>query len=96
MPNLRMDHELMADCARRLKEQGEAFESAIGQMDNIIGELEANWEGAAGNQYIEQYTNYKPDLIRTKDNINALGAQVQSASDIMREADDRIAQQISG
>ena len=57
---IRMTPDVMRQRANEYRTQGEAVNEVISKMDQLLGQLQSEWEGNASEAYAARYQELKP------------------------------------
>ena len=88
---IRLTPEQMRVRASEVRTQGETFQDVINRMQNIIHELNTEWEGAASRAFDEQFTRLRPSFDQMRQLIHDIGSQLDSTANSIEQLDSDIA-----
>jgi len=88
---IRMTPEQMRQRAGEVRNQGETFQDVINRMQNVINELQTEWEGQASRAFAEQFDRLKPAFNDTRQLIDNIGQQLDSTANAVEQMDQDIA-----
>ena len=88
---IRLTPEQMRQRAGEVRTQGETFQDVINRMQNIINELNTEWEGAASRAFDEQFTRLKPSFNDMRRLIDDIGSQLDATANSIEQLDNEIA-----
>lgn len=91
---LRLDYEALATSAKTLSEQGDIFEDCITTMSQVVSGLPDIWEAETCDKYVDQFDDAKPTLLKVRELIEDMSAQMQKISDNFAQADADMAGQM--
>ena len=91
---LRLNYEEMGSSAQRLNDAGIEIENLITQMDGVINNLPEIWEGEASQSYVEQYQNYRQDLINARQFVETISVQLNTIIQANQDLDSSLAGQL--
>lgn len=91
---LRLDYEALATSAKTLSEQGDIFEDCITTMSEVVSGLPDIWEAETCDKYVDQFDDAKPTLLKVRELIEDMSAQMQKISDNFAQADADMAGQM--
>lgn len=91
---LRLDYEALASSAKTLSEQGDVFEDCITTMSQVVSGLPDIWEAETCDKYVDQFEDAKPTLLKVRELIEDMSAQMQKISDNFAQADADMAGQM--
>lgn len=89
---IRITVEQMHTRVSQYRAEAENVNSVITTMDNLLNELQSEWEGAASESYAQRYRELRPSFIRAYELINEIAAALDKTAQIMGETDKQIAQ----
>ncbi|MCL1788603.1 MAG: WXG100 family type VII secretion target [Defluviitaleaceae bacterium] len=92
---IRMTPEQMRGRASDVRTQGENFQDVINRMQNIINELQTEWEGAASRSFEAQFTRLKPSFNEMRQLIDDIGTQLDATANAVEQLDQDIAARFS-
>ena len=88
---IRMTPEQMRSRAGEVRNQGENFQEVINRMQNIINELQTEWEGAASRAFAQQFDALKPSFNDMRQLIADIGTQLDATANAVEQLDQDIA-----
>jgi WXG100 family type VII secretion target len=88
---IRMTPEQMRTRANEVRSNGDTFEGVINSMQNIINELQTEWEGAASQAFEQQFEALKPSFVKMRELIADIGTQLNQTADAVEALDNEIA-----
>ena len=88
---IRMTPEQMRMRANEVRNEGDTFEGVINKMQNIINELQTEWEGQASRAFAQQFDNLKPAFNDMRQLIADIGAQLDATANAVEQLDADIA-----
>ena len=88
---IRLTPEQMRSRASEVRVQGETFQDVINRMQNIINELQTEWEGSASRAFDEQFTRLKPSFNDMRRLIDDIGSQLDATANSIEQLDNDIA-----
>lgn len=91
---LRLDYEALATSAKTLSKQGDIFEDCITTMSQVVNELPDIWEAETCDKYVDQFGDAKPTLLKVRELIEDMSAQMQKISENFAQADTDMAGQM--
>jgi WXG100 family type VII secretion target len=92
---IRMTPETMRSRAGEVRTQGSDFEVVINKMQNIINDLQAEWEGAASAGFASQFDRLKPSFNEMRQLIDDIGGQLDATATAVENLDNEIASKFS-
>jgi len=66
-------------------------QDTITKMDNLLKELQGEWEGGGAEAYAQRFAEVRPGFVKAKDLIDEISAALKQAAQVAEEADNRIA-----
>ena len=91
---IKLEYADLISKADQLRNQEETFGDCINQMQRIIGELQAGWEGRSADAYAEQFSDLLPAFEQTKNLINMIQNERRQTVQDMQTADEKIASRL--
>ena len=91
---IRLNAEGLTNSSTQLKVKGNEFESWIGEVERLIGNLTESWEGDAAEAYAEQFNQLKPSLLQTRELIETIAIQIDQTLAAAQELDSSIASKL--
>ena len=89
---IRITVEQMHTRVSQYRAEAENVNSVITTMDNLLNELQSEWEGAASESYAQRYRDLRPSFIRAYELINEIAAALENTTRLMDETDKQIPQ----
>ncbi|MBE6801980.1 MAG: WXG100 family type VII secretion target [Ruminococcaceae bacterium] len=90
---IRITPDQMREKANQYRRQGEAVNGVISQLDSLLQQLQAEWEGAASESYAARYQELKPGFQKAEALIYEIATALDSTAKIVEETDASIANQ---
>ena len=90
---IRMTPDVMRQRANEYRTQGEAVNEVISKMDQLLGQLQSEWEGNASEAYAARYQELKPGFQKASEFIYEIASALDSTAKIVEETDNAIAGQ---
>ena len=91
MAQIRMTPEQMRSRSAEVQTQGENFGEVINRMQNIINELQTEWEGQASRAFADQFNRLKPSFNDMRQLIEDIGTQLYATANAVENLDQEIA-----
>ena len=92
MANIRIDPDTMDQRAGQYRSQAEQVGQVISQMDGLLNQLQAEWEGEASRSYYDRFmSDFRPSFVRAQDLINEIAQALNQTAQAMRDQDAAIA-----
>ena len=89
----RMTPDMMRTRAGEVNNQGQEYENVINRMQNIINELQTEWEGKASRSFYDQFEALKPSFNKMRELFVDLSTQLNQTADAVQQMDEHIANQ---
>lgn len=93
---IRMTPDAMRSRANEYRIEASNVESVIHKMDNLLTQLQSEWEGKASESYADRYAALRPSFVAAYDLINEIAKSLDESARIMGETDDAIANAFKG
>ncbi|MBQ6583304.1 MAG: WXG100 family type VII secretion target [Mogibacterium sp.] len=93
---IRVTPEQMRSRATEYKNQAEAVLGGITQMDQLLGQLQSEWEGQASESYAARYQELKPGFQKAEELIREIAQSLENVAKSVEEQDQQIANQFRG
>lgn len=90
---IRMTPDVMRERANQYRNEADTVSDVISNMDNLLYELQSEWEGAASESYCERYEELKPGFLQAEELIREIAEALDSTANIVEETDENIASQ---
>jgi len=90
---IRMTPETMRTRATEYGRQADTLKEVITTMDNLLNQLQSEWEGAASESYAQKYEELKPGFQKAEQLIRDIQAALKKTADIVENTDADIASQ---
>ena len=90
---IRMTPESMRSRAAEYSAEGEKLQEIINKMDNLLTQLQGEWEGAASESYAQRYQELKPGFVKARELVEEISTALKSTANIVEETDSNIANQ---
>lgn len=92
MANIRIDPDTMDGRANEYRAEAEQVGQVISNMDRLLSQLQAEWEGEASRSYAERFSSdLRPSFVRAQELINEIAVSLNRTAQLMREQDASIA-----
>ena len=79
--------------ASEYRTQASNVESVITKLDNLLQNLQGEWEGQASESYASRYQQLRPGFVKAQELINEIASALDSTANIVEETDTNIANQ---
>ena len=90
---IRITPNQMRERANQYRTEADTVNGVINKMDSLLGQLQAEWEGAASESYATRYQELKPGFMKAEELIREIAAALDSTARIVEETDADIASQ---
>ncbi|MGO5175669.1 WXG100 family type VII secretion target [Ruminococcus sp. LCP21S3_E8] len=90
---IRITPDQMRGRASEYRTQASNVESVITKLDNLLQNLQGEWEGQASESYASRYQQLRPGFVKAQDLINEIASALDSTANIVEETDTNIANQ---
>ncbi len=90
---IRITPDQMRSRAGEYRVEADKVNDVIGRMDTLLGNLQAEWEGAASESYAARYAELKPGFLKAEELIREIAQALDSTANIIEETDNSIAAQ---
>ena len=90
---IRITPEQMRNRAQEYRTEAGNVEGVINKMDQLLGALQSEWEGAASEAYAARFQELRPGFVKAKELIDEIAQALSSTANIVEETDSSIAAQ---
>ena len=90
---IRITPDQMRQKANMYRQEADTVNGVISKMDSLLGQLQAEWEGAASESYAARYQELKPGFMKAEELIREIATALDSTAKIVEETDSNIANQ---
>jgi len=90
---IRITPEQMRGRANEYRIEASKVHDVILKMDQLLGALQSEWEGAASESYAARYQELKPGFLKAEELIGEIAQALDSTANIVEETDANIAAQ---
>ena len=90
---IRITPDQMRGTASEYRTQASNVESVITKLDNLLQNLQGEWEGQASESYASRYQQLRPGFVKAQELINEIASALDSTANIVEETDTNIANQ---
>lgn len=92
MANIRIDPDTMEARVSEYRREADQVGQVISNMDRLLAQLQAEWEGEASRSYADRFTSdLRPSFVKAQDLINEIADALHKTAQLMREQDSAIA-----
>lgn len=97
MANIRISPDTMRERAGQYRNEAQEVGQVISNMDNLLNNLQSEWEGEASQSYANRYfSELKPNFQKAQEMINEIASALDKTAAEMEEMDNRIASSFRG
>ena len=90
---IRITPDQMRGRPSEYRTQASNVESVITKLDNLLQNLQGEWEGQASESYASRYQQLRPGFVKAQELINEIASALDSTANIVEETDTNIANQ---
>ena len=90
---IRMTPETMRTRASEYTAQANNLQQIIKKMDDLLKQLQNEWEGDASRAYAERFGQLRPGFVKAKDLVDEISAALKKTAQIVEDTDRNIAGQ---
>ena len=90
---IRITPDQMRGRANEYRAEADTVNGVINKMDQLLSQLQSEWEGAASESYAARYQELKPGFVKAEELIREIAAALDSTARIIEETDTSIANQ---
>lgn len=91
---IKLSPQELRERANDFRNERDAMERSIGQMEKLIGSLENTWKGKASEGYAMRFRKLKPAFANAKDLMDELSHNLNESARILEETDQQIASKL--
>ncbi len=89
---IRITPDQMRSRASQFRTEGSTFEGVISKMQNLINNLQQEWEGEASSKFAQQFSSLKPSFNNMRQLIDDIAGQLDATAKAVEELDRNISQ----
>ena len=93
---IRLSPDQMRERASQYRAEADKVNAVIAKMDNLLSQLQSEWEGSASESYAARYQEMKPGFTKTEELIREIAAALDSTARIVEETDAEIGRKYQG
>ena len=93
---IRITPDQMRQRANQYRTEAGNVHDVISKMDQLLSQLQGEWEGAASESYAARYAELKPGFQKAEQLINEIAQALDSTAKIVEDTDSSIAGQFRG
>ncbi len=90
---IRITPDQMRERAGQYRNEADTVNGVISNMDSLLSNLQAEWEGQASESYAARYEELKPGFQKAEELIREIAAALDSTASIVETTDSDIAAQ---
>jgi len=90
---IRITPDQMRGRANEYRAEADTVNGVINKMNQLLSQLQSEWEGAASESYAARYQELKPGFVKAEELIREIAAALDSTARIIEETDTSIANQ---
>ena len=90
---IRITPEIMRTRAAEYSAEGDKLQEIIVKMDNLLTQLQGEFEGAASESFAARYQELKPGFVKARDLIEEIANALKSTANIFDQTNTEIANQ---
>ena len=90
---IRMTPDQMRLRASEYNTESGKVQEVIAKMDNLLSQLQGEWEGASAQSYSARFTELRPGFVKAKDLISEIADALRKTAQLVEETDANIAAQ---
>ena len=90
---IRMTPETMRTRANEYTTQANNLQQIISKMDNLLKQLQSEWEGDASAAYAQRFAELRPGFVKAKELVDEISTSLKTTANIVEETDKSIAGQ---
>ncbi|MBR6524541.1 MAG: WXG100 family type VII secretion target [Clostridia bacterium] len=96
MALIRLTPEQLESLGNQISDTGDTFETLLTSIAQLIGEIDACWDGLANAAYMSNYETTKESLDALPQIVRDLGEAIVQAAQTFRDAEEQLTSGISG
>ncbi len=93
---IRITPDQMRERAGQYRNEADTVNGVISNMDSLLSNLQAEWEGQASESYAARYEELKPGFQKAEELIREIAAALDSTASIVETTDSDIAAKFQG
>lgn len=93
---IRISPDTMRQRAGQYRSEANNVQSVISSMDNLLSQLQSEWEGEASQSYAQRYAELKPGFQKAEELINEIAIALDKTAQALEETDASIASGFRG
>lgn len=88
---IRIAPDQMRSRANEYRTEAECVQGVIGKMDNLLSQLQGEWEGAASRAYAARFAELRPGFVKARELIDEIARTLDNTAMRLEETDAQIA-----
>lgn len=88
---IRISPDVMRQRAGQYRTEASNVNAVIASMDNLLSQLQTEWEGEASQSYAQRYAELKPGFQKAEELIQEIAAALDKTAATLEETDAAIA-----
>ena len=93
---IRITPDVMRQRASQYRNEAAEVNGVIARMDNLLNNLQSEWEGQSSQSYAQRYQELKPGFLKAEELINEIAAALDSVAMQLEQTDASIANAFRG
>ena len=93
---IRITPEIMRERAGQYRNEANEVNGVIMRMDNLLNNLQSEWEGQASQSYAARYAELKPGFQKAEELINEIAMALDNVASQLEQTDASIASGFRG
>ena len=90
---IKITPEQMRERAGQYRAEADTVNGVISNLDNLLRQLQSEWEGASSESYTDRYDELRPGFVKAEQLIREIAIALDSTARIVEETDADIASQ---
>ncbi len=88
---IRITPDQMRARANEYRVEAEQVQGVIGKMDNLLNQLQGEWEGASSRAYASRFAELRPGFVKARELIDEIARALDNTAARLEETDAQIA-----
>jgi len=93
---IRITPDVMRQRAGQYRSEADEVNGVIARMDNLLNNLQSEWEGQASQSYAQRYAELKPGFQKAEELITEIAQALDSVATQLEQTDSSIASAFRG
>ena len=94
MSQIRLTPSTMREKAGKFRSEAEEVRLVIKRMDNLLNDLQTEWEGEAAVAFKNSFDELKPGFNKAQELIDDIAEKLDSSAAILQQTDNEIAKAV--